>query len=389
MENKLPAGWGTPLLNEVVTIKSGNSKLTKKNYISDGKYIAFSGSGPDGKTDFYEHEGDAIILSAVGARCGKCFRASGKWTAIANTSIIRAINKDPDVYRYLFYMFNNENFWPKGGTGQPFVKSGVALREIRIPFPPLSHQKRIADKLDSLLAKVKDTQYRLDTIPKILNRFRQSVIEKVFSNINDEDLVPLGVVLPKGHIFDGPFGSNLKTSDYVSSGVRVVRLENVGRLNFIEEKESYISDEKYKDLVRHTVHEGDIIFASFIADEIRVCVLPELKTKAIAKADCFCIRPDKNINSEYLAFQLTSQRVYDYLVGEIHGVTRPRINTAQLKKLMVYIPSVEEQVRIVRKIKVSLNALDQALECFNKVKIYSDKIEQSILAKAFRGELVM
>lgn len=104
MENNLPKGWETPLLGDVVTIKSGNSKLTKKEYIPDGKYTAFSGTGPDGKTAFYEHKGDAIILSAVGARCGKCFRASGKWTAIANTSIIRAKTDDPDVYRYLFYI---------------------------------------------------------------------------------------------------------------------------------------------------------------------------------------------------------------------------------------------------------------------------------------------
>lgn len=65
-------------------------------------------------------------------------------------------------------------------------------------------------------------------------------------------------------VSDGPFGSNLKSSDYVDSGVRVIRLENIGSLEFIEEKESYISETKYELLKNHTVSAGDIVFSSFI-----------------------------------------------------------------------------------------------------------------------------
>ena len=119
MNVRIPRGWEMPLLGEVVQIKQGNSKLTKKLFKSDGKYVAFSGSGPDGLTDSYEHEGRAIILSAVGARCGKCFKAEGKWTAIANTAIIQPLFDNDAFYEYLFYLLNNENFWPKGGTAQP------------------------------------------------------------------------------------------------------------------------------------------------------------------------------------------------------------------------------------------------------------------------------
>ena len=92
------------MLGEVVRIKQGNSKLTKKFYKPDGKYVAFSGSGPDGLVDEYEYEGKAIVLSAVGARCGKCFRADGQWTAIANTAVIRPLLTDDAHYDYLFYL---------------------------------------------------------------------------------------------------------------------------------------------------------------------------------------------------------------------------------------------------------------------------------------------
>ncbi|MEI2760383.1 MAG: restriction endonuclease subunit S [Bacteroidia bacterium] len=400
MENSLPQGWEFPLLGEVVNITSGNSSLTKKVYKEDGKYIAFSGTGPDGKVDFFEEEGEAIILSAVGARCGKCFRANGQWTTIANTSVIRAFANDDKHVDYLFYLLNNENFWPKGGSGQPFVQTGKAQKEIHIPLPPLDEQHRIVAKLDAVMQKVESNKQRLEKIPIILKRFRQSVLAAAVSGklteewkkkngFKEWDEVELNSVIPKGGIFDGPFGSNLKTADYTDKGIRVIRLENIEHLYFVHEKETYITKEKYQSLLRHTVGEGDIIFSSFISEEIRACILPYLPTKAIAKADCFCIRPDENkIDKFFLLFVLTSMRSFEQLVLNIHGATRPRINTTQLKTLSIPLPEVVEQKEIVRKVEQLFAFADKLEARYTKAKAMLDKLPQSILAKAFRGELV-
>src|SRR5690242_11525036 len=90
----------------------------------------------------------------------------------------------------------------------------------------------------------------------------------------------LGELLEPGGLFDGPFGSNLKTSDYRESGVRVVRLENLANLHFIAEKRTFISMQKYQLLKKHTIVEGDILFGSFLDGAIRVCMLPRLDTPA-------------------------------------------------------------------------------------------------------------
>lgn len=68
-------------------------------------------------------------------------------------------------------------------------------------------------------------------------------------------------------VFDGPFGSNLKSSDYTASGTRVVRLENIGHRRFIAEKESFISNEKAEGLARHRLLPGDVLFSSFVEDQ--------------------------------------------------------------------------------------------------------------------------
>jgi type I restriction enzyme S subunit len=118
----------------------------------------------------------------------------------------------------------------------------------------------------------------------------------------------LAELLKPGGLFDGPFGSNLKTSDYTDAGVRVIRLENIANLRFVEDKHTYISNTKYASLTKHTVTEGDIIVGSFVDGTVRVCVLPPLPTEAIAKADCFCVRTRPELDCRFLAFQLGANR---------------------------------------------------------------------------------
>ena len=77
-----PQNWRVVLLADAIKNRSGNSKLIKGKLHEEpapGRFQGFSASGGDVWCDNYEHEGEAIIISAVGARCGKAFKASGKW----------------------------------------------------------------------------------------------------------------------------------------------------------------------------------------------------------------------------------------------------------------------------------------------------------------------
>lgn len=131
-------------------------------------------------------------------------------------------------------------------------------------------------------------------------------------------------LLPARGIFDGPFGSNLKSSDYTETGARVVRLENIGHLVFHADKRSFVSPEKYESLLKHAVRAGDIVFSSFVDEKVRVCVLPrDIDDLALAKADCFTLRPSDVVLPEYLVLQLTCRRTYEALSSAIHGGDAP------------------------------------------------------------------
>ena len=64
---------------------------------------------------------------------------------------------------------------------------------------------------------------------------------------------------PKKDIVDGPFGSNLKASEYISEGIPIIRLQNVDRNNFINKNIKYIHQEKAESLSRHSFTMGDIV----------------------------------------------------------------------------------------------------------------------------------
>jgi len=305
----------------------------KSNFIINKDEILIGTSGSLGKAAIYKYERPALQN-----------QRTGKLVFYSDSLLSQSL--------FLHYFTNISYILEKSGKGCGVQNISVTeIENFEFTLPPLNEQKRIVAKLDAIIPRIDSLKARLDKISVLIKRFRQSVLTAAATgkltetwreehNLSSEwEEIELKSLIPKGGIFDGPFGSNLKTKDYTTSGVRVIRLENIAHLFFINEKKIYITKEKYQTLLRHTVGQGDMIFSSFISEEIRACIIPALPTKAIAKADCFCIRPDENkVEKRFLLYSLVSFNSYNQLVSNIHGATRPRINTTQLKRLTIPLP---------------------------------------------------
>ena len=190
-------------------------------------------------------------------------------------------------------------------------------------------------------------------------------------------------------IFDGPFGSHLKSDDYSTEGCIVVRLENIGTLKFFSDKKTYVPEEKFSQLRRHTLLGGDVLVSSFLSDGVRVCRLPEeLSGRAINKADCFCIRVDpQKCWPQFLMYRLACGATFHDLWEEVHGATRPRINLKQLRTYRFELPPLAEQKRIADKLDALRARVDACRERLDRVPGILKRFRQAVLSAAVGGDL--
>jgi len=187
-------------------------------------------------------------------------------------------------------------------------------------------------------------------------------------------------------ITDGPFGSNLKTAHYTDHGPRVIRLQNIGDGVFSDAR-AYISDERYERLQKHRVLPGDVLIAALGESLPRCCVAPEAIGPAIVKADCIRFRPHRNALSRFMNIVLNSDPVRRRTEKIVHGVGRPRLNLAEIKSIVVPLPPLAEQTRIVAEVERRLSIIEELQAAVAAHLQRATRLRQSILLQAFAAQL--
>ena len=272
------------------------------------------------------------------------------------------------------------------------------LRGLPVPLPPLPEQRRIVERVESLFAKLDAAESKLRDILAQSETRRTAILHDAFSgkltkawrdehgfSLSDWESSQLIDLCEK--IFDGPFGSHLKSVDYIGSGIRVVRLENLRHLSFDDSKRSYVSKDKYATIQSHTVYPTDVLMSTFISDNVKVCQLPSHIEFAVNKADCIGIRPRPGVKATWLLYSLASNDTFLYLRSQIHGSTRPRVNSTQIKKIPLRVPPLPEQHKIACRLDALFAKQDAADACVNDALSAIATLRQTILARALRGEL--
>jgi type I restriction enzyme S subunit len=188
-------------------------------------------------------------------------------------------------------------------------------------------------------------------------------------------------------ITDGPFGSNLKSSHYVDSGPRVIRLQNIGFGEFIDEI-ACISAEHFETLRAHEACGDDLIVASLGEDLPRSCLIPASVGAAIVKADCIRVRLHPEISPQYVNLALQRPALRDAVRDQIHGVGRPRLGMKGIKALSVPLAPLSEQRRIVAAIEEHLSRLDAAAASIRSAAKRVEAFRQRLIDSLPEGALV-
>ena len=196
------------------------------------------------------------------------------------------------------------------------------------------------------------------------------------------------VVSPTNDIVDGPFGSDLKASEYVENGVPIIRLQNIERSRFINKNTRFIIPEKAKELERHGYKTGDIVITKLGDPLGKACIVPIEAGNGIIVADVVRIRIEHPFVSKYyLVNALNSVQVAKRLEEETKGTTRPRVNLSHIRSIELPLPPLSEQNRIVARIELLFARLDDGVETLKKIQLQLKRYRQSVLKSAFEGTL--
>ena len=318
---------------------------------------------------------------------------------------------------FLFYfLFSDEgqsrileNF---RGSAQGGINHSFAAGTM-VPLAPVAEQKRIVAKIEELLPRVNAAKERLKRASQIIKHFRQAVLSAACSgrltegwrethlqvNSHTQDTVAGYFDLPDGWLWheavdfydDARYGTSVKCA-YTGTGTPVLRIPNIviGQIALSDLKYAELGKKELETLLLQT---GDIIVCrtngslDLIGKAAVVPVLPEPHAFA-----SYLIRlrlKKSSLRPEYFHLFISS-RIGRNQVEEHARTTAGQfnLNLRILSELVIPVPPVTEQEEIVRRVE-SLYKLADAIERrIEASRARADKLTQSILTKAFRGELI-
>jgi len=270
------------------------------------------------------------------------------------------------------------------------------IQQIPFPLPSLAEQKRIVAKLEKVLEKVDACRTRLDKIPTLLKRFRQSVLAAACSGKltadwrkKNPDIQPANTLIavekPTDDLPNGwtmcAFGEYVENHD--GKRVPVSAIERQKRKGSFP----YYGASGIIDSIDKFTHDGEFVLigedgANLLSRSTPIAFLT--KGQIWVNNHAHVLRCRHGFPNAYLCAYINSIDLAPYVTG----TAQPKLNQANMNTIPVPVPPLPEQQEIVRRVE-ELFALADRLEArYAKAKAQIDRLVPSILAKAFRGELV-
>ncbi len=408
--SNLPASWSQTKFTDILDVHGGTQPPksefifeTKDGYIRLLQIRDFGGKPVptyipvNGKWRTCSKKD--ILIGRYGASLGRiCTGMEGAY----NVALAKVVGPKQIDSVFLKYFLRSNNFQDPLRLLSRSAQNGFNKRDLAefdLLIPPEHEQIRIANKLDSLLAKVDAAQARLEKIPTLLKRFRQSVLAAATSGEltrewreeNNESFEAWKAIQFSGLTTSIRSGSGDKPSDN-PEGIPVLRSSAVRDMKIDFTDVRFFENTKEVN-ARNNLENGDLLFTrlSGSPDYVGNCaVVSGITDKVVQYPDrLFCAKVKDQRTTSYLEIFFSSKQFKSHISRNIKSSAgHQRITLDPIKNAEVNIPTLEEQKEIVRRVE-SLFALANAVEKqYREAKQRTDRLTQSLLAKAFRGELV-
>ena len=383
-----------------------------------------------------------IVITKLGDPLGKaCIVPDSLTEGIIVADVVRLrLDETRFSKRYAMYGINSPAVASQinqeiQGTTRPRVNLND-LRDLKIPLAPLNEQRRIVEKVEELLGKVDACQQRLSKIPLLLKRFRQSVLaaassgrltadwreenpttekieavlnsirkrrqaeaktaaqkeklREIFSTVEENDSQNLpeswgyAALTKLCSSFD--YGTSAKSKP--EGQMPVLRMGNIqnGEIDWTDLV--YTSDKD--EIEKYALQRDTVLFNRTNSPElVGKTAIYRGERPAIFAGYLIRINPLPELCPEYLNFCLNTNYAREFCQRvKTDGVSQSNINAQKLGSFEVPLPPLAEQQEIVRRMEALFAVADRIEARFTQARAQLDKLTPSLLARAFRGELV-
>ena len=445
--SKLPTGWVNATIDELMLDFQSGFASGKKNIEGGVKHLRMNNVSSRCTLDLTEvrtvppklakeqyilQSGDVLFCHTNSTKLvGKTafFNLDDNGYTFSNHLTRLKVSKEGPIPPWIWLVLSS--LWQQRyfeNRCKKWVNQAAIPKEIllstNVPLPPLEEQKRIIKKVEKLFEESRTAREALDKIPPIMKKFRQSVLELAYKgklvtqNPNDESAKTLLEKIlnqrkrkwedelkskgkdPKKFKYEKPKQIETIELPKLHSGWIWTTLEEItenhdGKRIPVSKKEREKMQGKYPyygasgiiDYVNDFLFIGSYLLvaedgANLLSRSMPIAFLAHEKFWVNNHAHILTTRRD--VPLEYLSYFLNSIDVSKWITG----TAQPKLNQKRMNSIPIPLPPLEEQKRIVKKIEGLFSFADQIKKSVKEAKNRADKIDQSILSKAFRGELV-
>ena len=255
--------------------------------------------------------------------------------------------------------------------------------KIKVRIPSLTEQERIVYRIEELLSQLETGVETLKKTKAQLAVYRQAVLKDAFDNLDAEKEVTFGSLMS---VVRNGYG--LKPDD--SGEYRILRIGAVRSMKIdLTDYRLNKTEFSYEDII----HENDLLFTRYNGSReyVGVCAcVPRLDVEYAFPDKIIKCTPklDNTYHSKYLQFYVSQGKARDYIRSKIKTTSGQNgIAGSDIKRILVNLPSIDKQQKIVEKIESRLSVCDSIEQSIDSSLQQAAAMRQSILKQAFEGRL--
>ena len=387
---KVPENWCWTLLNSISNIRTGKKDANYGNEYGQSPF--FTCAAEPIRCDGYSFNCNAILLAGNGD-INNISHYEGKFEAYQRTYVVeihQPINTDLLFYyfKYRWFDYNKDKMF---GTAIPYIRLGN-LQAFPVPLPPLAEQHRIVDRIEYLFAKLDEAKEKAQLVLDIFETRKAAILHKAFTGEltakwraeHGKNISGWKVYSLKDCCRIGSGGTpSRKSPEYYKGNIPWIKTGEID-WNEIDDAEEKISDSAIENSSAKLYEPGAVLVAMYGMGVTRgraaILQVPAATNQAVC-----VLQPADYLLNKYLFYYFMCN--YWDIREQAVGGNQLNLSGTIIGKFQISIPSMEEQLEIVRILDSILAKEQQAKEAAEAVLEKIDLLKKSILARAFRGEL--